>query len=98
VRYLGQVIRPPSEADSLILQVMYGCSHGDCPLQLLLELREMIDACEVTNALLRTNHASNYLAVRGTLPQDKNRLLRLLDDVLAAPEQTRLKPDHLRGL
>ena len=30
MRYLGQVIRPPSEAESLILQVMYGCSHGDC--------------------------------------------------------------------
>ncbi len=29
-RYYGHVIRPPSEANSLILQVMYGCSHGDC--------------------------------------------------------------------
>ena len=29
-RYHGYVIRPPSEANSLILQVMYGCSHGDC--------------------------------------------------------------------
>src|SRR5512139_3711556 len=29
-RYHGHVIRPPSEANSLILQVMYGCSHGNC--------------------------------------------------------------------
>jgi len=30
VRYYGNVIRPPSEADSLILQVTYGCSNATC--------------------------------------------------------------------
>ncbi len=68
------------------------------PLQLLLELREMIDATDVTHAVFRTNHASNYLALRGTLPGDKAGLLRLLDDVLAAPGRARLRPEHLRGL
>ncbi len=30
MRYLGAVIRPPSEASSLIVQVTYGCSNNSC--------------------------------------------------------------------
>jgi radical SAM superfamily enzyme YgiQ (UPF0313 family) len=68
------------------------------PLLLLQELREMIAATDVTDAIFRSNHASNYLSLKGTLPGDKEALLRALDEVLATPGRVRLKPEDLRAL
>ena len=47
--------------------------------------------------MFRTNHASNYLPLAGTLPQDKERLLLTIDRALAEGESI-LRPEYLRGL
>ena len=62
------------------------------------ELREMIAATTVTDAVFRSNHASNYLPVGGRLPHDKEAMLAALDGVLAAPQRARLKPEEWRLL
>ena len=49
---------------------------------LLRELREIIAETDVTHAVFRTNHASNYLALGGTLPDDKPAMLAVLDEIL----------------
>jgi hypothetical protein len=68
------------------------------PLDLLRELREIIANIEVTHAIFRSNHASNYLPLRGTLPGDKAALLEGLDRVIEMGSQARLKPESWRAL
>ena len=53
---------------------------------------------DLDGAIFRSNHASNYLALAGTLPKDKDRLLNSLDAVLAAPDQAAFRPEWVRGL
>jgi radical SAM superfamily enzyme YgiQ (UPF0313 family) len=68
------------------------------PLDLLRELREIIANIDVSHAVFRSNHASNYLPLRGTLPQDKAALLESLDRVIDMGGKARLKPEGWRAL
>jgi hypothetical protein len=46
--------------------------------------------------VFRTNHASNYLPLAGTLPRDRERIVAVLDDALAG--RVPLRPEWERGL
>jgi radical SAM superfamily enzyme YgiQ (UPF0313 family) len=63
---------------------------------LLGELRAFIAEAAPTDAIFRTNHASNWLALSGRLPRDRDRLVSVLDDALAG--DVPLRPDWARGL
>lgn len=63
---------------------------------LLEELRTMVDLARPTNALFRTNHASNYLPLGGRLPHDRERIVNLIDAALRG--EVRLRPERHRGL
>jgi hypothetical protein len=52
----------------------------------------------VKGTVFRSNHASNYLSVAGTLPKDKARMLEMLDAVLRDPRNARFQPEWARGL
>jgi radical SAM superfamily enzyme YgiQ (UPF0313 family) len=68
------------------------------PLKMLREVRVTLDHIEgVSRCVFRTNHASNYLPLAGTLPQDKERLLATIDGALVEGESI-LRPEYMRGL
>jgi len=38
-----------------------------------------VAGCELEDSIFRTNHASNWLPLKGTLSRDKTRLLKIID-------------------
>lgn len=63
---------------------------------LLGELRTFVAEARPTDALLRTNHASNYLPIGGRLPQDRDRIVQIIDLALAG--RVPLRVEQERGL
>lgn len=72
--------------------------HPISPFRSLEELKIMIEHSSFTDCFFSSMHASNYISVRGKLPQDKERMLRELEAVLAVKDPSLLKPEFLRGL
>ena len=64
--------------------------------ELLRELRTMVDLARPTDAMFRTNHASNYLPLAGRLPRDRQRIVEVIDAALEG--KIRLRAEGARGL
>jgi radical SAM superfamily enzyme YgiQ (UPF0313 family) len=66
-------------------------------LEILEEMGLMIENIDAPGPVVfRTNHASNYLPLRGTLPRDKESLLKTIRSAMKDP--SRLRPESMRGL
>jgi len=63
---------------------------------LLWELRTIVADSRPTRAVFRTNHASNYLALEGRLPRDRERIVSAIDAALRG--DVPLRPEYFRGL
>jgi len=72
--------------------------HPLSSFQSLEELKLILENSNFTDCFFSSMHASNYLSVRGKLPQDRERMLGELEIVLAARDPNLLRPEFLRGL
>ncbi len=64
--------------------------------ELLREMYDIIKELDLEKTIFRSNHASNFLALEGVFPKDKETILNALDHALEG--EIGLKPDFLRGL
>lgn len=98
----------PEFLSTLVLSFPLGVDHfksrfrGDFLemniLDLLNEQRLLIQNLELKETVFRSDHASNYLVLKGILNRDKNTLLQDLNFAIEAPENAGLRQEWQRGL
>ena len=66
--------------------------------ELFVETELFLSALELKRTVFRSDHASNWLVLKGTLGADKDRLLAQVRQAIATPEQAHLRPAWARGL
>jgi radical SAM superfamily enzyme YgiQ (UPF0313 family) len=67
------------------------------PREVFNELKILIKNINVNAAVFRANHASNYIPVGGTLPNDKEKILKKIDNILKSKEVS-FKDEFMRAL
>lgn len=68
------------------------------PFEVLDEMRILIGHLEVSGTEFRSNHASNYLPIKGRLPEDKDKMLALINEIISKNDRSYLRPDYMRAL
>ena len=61
------------------------------------EMYWLLDHLELERTIFRSDHASNYLVLKGTLGRDKQRLLDTVRLALERPDEVPLRPEWQRG-
>jgi len=68
------------------------------PPALFAEMEHFLSALELRRTVFRSDHASNWLILKGTLGADKERLLAQVRAAMASPATAGLRPGWARGL
>jgi hypothetical protein len=98
----------PAYLSTLVLSFPYGVDHfkakfkGDFQelniLELLKEQQVFLENLSLHETVFRSDHASNYLVLKGILNRDKSSLLTTLKNAIEAPGMAGLRAEWQRGL
>ncbi len=97
-RFVSTLVMTPVDGTPLAEADARGEVDELDPVELAAELREFIGALDLRGTVFRSNHASNWLALAGTLPKDQAGLLAALDSVLDDPKNAPFRPAWRRAL
>lgn len=97
-RFVSTLVVTPVPGTPMFEQAERGELDDLTPVELAAELRTFLAGLELRGSIFRSNHASNFLALKGNLPKDRAALVGFLDEVLADPSNAPFVPDFLRAL
>lgn len=95
--YLGALTLMLDSDTPLLKAINEGSFQLLNPFEALAELRTLLAALKVSHCVFRSNHASNYLPLRATLPEDREKLLETMDQVINNHSTDQLRPEYWRG-
>ncbi len=95
-RHLSAMTFAPAKGTQLGEDVLAGRFKVCTPDQILEECRLLVEHLNVDPLHFTSNHASNYLPLKGGLPEDKEKFLSLIDQALEG--KIRLRKTLTRGI
>jgi radical SAM superfamily enzyme YgiQ (UPF0313 family) len=96
--YVGALTLLFTEGAPIAREMAEGTFHPISEFQSLKELLIMVENSNFTDCFFSSMHASNYLALRGRLPQDKQKMVAQLKTVIEKGDQSVLRPESYRRL
>ena len=66
--------------------------------ELFVEMEQFLQTLDLKRTVFRSDHASNWLVLKGVLGAEKERLLQQVRTAIVQPQSARLRPDWQRGL
>jgi len=66
--------------------------------QLIKELEIIVENTNLTDGYFFSNHISNYLSIKAKFPDDKERILEEIRDILGRRDESVLRPDFYRDV
>jgi radical SAM superfamily enzyme YgiQ (UPF0313 family) len=97
----------PKYASTLVLTTYKGLEHFKTRFQgeyipmilpeLFIEMQTFMEHLNLNETIFRSDHASNYLVLKGVLGKDKPLFLQQINNALNHPEIANLRSNHQRG-
>ena len=93
--YVGLLTLMVEEDLPLADEIRQGNFELLTPYDILIETKELLKNIDCPGCIFRSNHASNYVNLRGTLNEDREFMIGLLDEAIQG--NIHLKSEWMRG-